>query len=68
MRKGIYQHEWEAPRLIPKTGQRENVVVTRAERIKALGNAWVPQQAVAAYKELTGAPGRIQGRLQLNLI
>lgn len=66
MRKGIPQHAWEAPRLVPKEGKRSVVKVSRADRIEALGNCWVPQQAVAAWNELHRPPPR--GRMQLNLI
>lgn len=67
MPRGVEQHDWEAPRLIPKTGNTgKRVPVSRADRIEALGNCWVPQQAVAAWNELHRPPPA--GRVQLNLL
>lgn len=46
MGRGLAQHEWEPPRLVVDEDR------LRAGRVKALGNAWVPAQAVAALDEL----------------
>ena len=46
MPRGAAQHGWEPPRLVVDEDR------LRAGRVKALGNAWVPQQAVAALDEL----------------
>ena len=45
MGKGDEQHDWEPPRLL--TGKP---VRGRPARIRALGNAVVPQQALAALR------------------
>lgn len=45
--QGQPQYPWEEPRVI--AGAKDG----RTHRLKALGNGWVPQQAVAAWWELT---------------
>lgn len=48
--RGEDQHPWEAPRL---TGRG---VAWRVPRLRALGNGWVPQTAVLAWRMLTEEP------------
>ena len=48
MGKGPEQHDWEPPRLAGKTEHR-------VRRLKALGNGWVPAQAVLAWRQLTAS-------------
>lgn len=48
--RGEDQHPWEAPRL---TGRG---VAWRVPRLRALGNGWVPQTAVLAWRILTEEP------------
>lgn len=49
-RPGEAQHEWEPPRLLPPRTQLEGL--TRRQRVGMLGNAVVPQQALAAISRL----------------
>lgn len=60
MGRGVEQHDWEPMRL--ETGKDER----RGKAVSGLGNAWVPQQAVAAWKELN-RPARMS-RVQINLL
>lgn len=48
--RGVDQAPYEPPRLVPK-----NSIPQRAARLRALGNAVVPQQATAAIKRMLAA-------------
>lgn len=45
--RGAAQHAWEAPRVVEKRAKGD------IQALKALGNGWVPAQAIAAWRELT---------------
>lgn len=61
--RGEAQHEWEAPRTVPKvprgemTPEQRDAARARAPRIKALGNAVVPQVAALAWHTLAARAG-----------
>ena len=48
--RGVGQHHWEPPRVVPSGQVRE-----RTSRIKMLGNAVVPQQAVVLFRAIREA-------------
>lgn len=56
-RPGEPQYEWEAPRTVePPVGRVANGTASRVDRLRALGDAVIPQQARLAWDLLTKSP------------